>query len=847
MAAHFGSESIWVEQMTPPRMRARSGHPRRLSGVELTLGDDGEPPTEFRLFRPGINPSRNGPALFDEEAARLTMAAYEAHRRGPDGAAMDRPVMIDLEHLSVPGAALEIAGDGRAADYDARGWCNLELRAGELWAVDVRWTADGAARLRERRQRWVSPAFNYEILDDGQERVTSIHNIALTAMPATDGAHELIAARVKGQNEMKLSEFLSRWSKLSKSQKAMPAGDKLLKLLAIDMKTLQSVVKAMGGDPSGDITSLFATVRTFADELAAAVTGEPAPEPVNGEGGELMADNGAPEEDPAAAMARTDDAAEQLAMLTARDAKLTKEVDKLRAANHARDKADKIHRFRAAVADSGCDLTAGKVWQDSTVDPAELQLEPWLARMSLDEIDAMIKKHGGSPGALALSSVTPRPPQDDVMTESMPGIEISDYEVRRLHATVDKIWAREKLGQPTKRAYQVALEKLTEHKGQQYAWAKEEGNDRLMKLYGSKVSQGRCLSTVTGRLLPDAVDRLKTWGTTPAQPLDQFGPASQRAIEEFRTEYLINLAAELPDWTTDIGRSMPAGSLHTTFPLHFQTTEYEERTAQNKAASTPQSAEISVKQRDFHLAMQANLRRMLKGDFAYVQSWQQQGAQMARGRIKLRARLIKLLLESNPLWAVSEQYPAGLDGENFFSQSHKVNPFKTSLGTSSNLSDGSTPFDSDNLTAEKAEVLLVKDIDGIHLNMMADDILAPTILSEQIRLLIDVKDVILRDSASKDASAGVTNEHKDSGMGRIIAPQLDGSAGADSDWYLISRGVIATGRDPWVIAEDPMEEIREWGQDSDFYKNSGEIKVESNISLNAVLLWWQGIRKILGA
>lgn len=135
-----------------------------------------EPPTEFRIFRAGENPSTKGVVLFDADAARTVIAAWE--RWGND-------LMIDLEHQS-----LDANASSREDAPDARGWCRLEVRDGELWAVDVRWNPDGERRIRERRQRYVSPTFFYD--DDG--RVLEIVNIALCAMPATHDAQPLIAA-----------------------------------------------------------------------------------------------------------------------------------------------------------------------------------------------------------------------------------------------------------------------------------------------------------------------------------------------------------------------------------------------------------------------------------------------------------------------------------------------------------------------------------------------------------------------------------------------------------------------------------------------------------------------------
>lgn len=124
-------------------------------------------PTEFRIFAPGVNDSTNGPALFDGAAAERVMATYQRH---------GVRLMVDVEHQSL---------DGR--DGDARGWFDLEVRGGELWAVNVVWTPDGARRLREGTQRYISPAF------DSDEEMSWLINVALVSMPATLGAQPLLA------------------------------------------------------------------------------------------------------------------------------------------------------------------------------------------------------------------------------------------------------------------------------------------------------------------------------------------------------------------------------------------------------------------------------------------------------------------------------------------------------------------------------------------------------------------------------------------------------------------------------------------------------------------------------
>jgi len=142
--------------------------------TDASLSDD--PPSEFRILRAGLNATSKGDLEFDAAAAASVMAAYK--KSGVD-------MMIDLAHDSIS----EEARANRTDADDARGWFRLELRDGELWATDVRWTPDGTRRLREKTQRYISPVV---LFDDG--RITEILNVALCSMPATYNAAPLVAA-----------------------------------------------------------------------------------------------------------------------------------------------------------------------------------------------------------------------------------------------------------------------------------------------------------------------------------------------------------------------------------------------------------------------------------------------------------------------------------------------------------------------------------------------------------------------------------------------------------------------------------------------------------------------------
>lgn len=152
------------------------------SGInfEISVGADGALPTEFPIFTPGDNASTKGPAIWDQKAAESVMSFVRERGR------VD--YMIDLEHRSLDAKAVALTNDAA----DAMGWYNIELRGLELWAVNVRWTPEGAARLIAKKQRYTSPAFYW--LDEKNGRVGEMINVGLVSMPAAHDQAALVAA-----------------------------------------------------------------------------------------------------------------------------------------------------------------------------------------------------------------------------------------------------------------------------------------------------------------------------------------------------------------------------------------------------------------------------------------------------------------------------------------------------------------------------------------------------------------------------------------------------------------------------------------------------------------------------
>lgn len=169
----------------PKRMpKAKTG----ISFVRLDTGESAAPPTEFRIFRAGLNKSRKGNFLFSERSATEVMA---------DAADFEADYPIDFNHSMFGFSMGDPAENGKAA-----GWFRPEVRNGELWATNVVWSELASDKLTKREYRYISPTFNCK--EDGE--ILELLNVALTNIPALKGlsplmAHQLSLFDPKENNE----------------------------------------------------------------------------------------------------------------------------------------------------------------------------------------------------------------------------------------------------------------------------------------------------------------------------------------------------------------------------------------------------------------------------------------------------------------------------------------------------------------------------------------------------------------------------------------------------------------------------------------------------------------------
>jgi hypothetical protein len=134
-------------------------------------------PVAMRLWRAGPNPTDYGVSVFSEESAALLLE--EQARRG-------NRYSFDINHLSLD-------KDAPLENQRAVGSFAIEVRNGECWAVDCRWTRETREELAAGGWLSISPAYDART-DDGV--IVSLLNCALTGSPATHNATALAATRL---------------------------------------------------------------------------------------------------------------------------------------------------------------------------------------------------------------------------------------------------------------------------------------------------------------------------------------------------------------------------------------------------------------------------------------------------------------------------------------------------------------------------------------------------------------------------------------------------------------------------------------------------------------------------
>jgi hypothetical protein len=312
---------------------------------------------------------------------------------------------------------------------------------------------------------------------------------------------------------------------------------------------------------------------------------------------------------------------------------------------------------------------------------------------------------------------------------------------------------------------------------------------------------------------------------------------SEQAIRIFDERYLAGISAvQPPSWAEQFGDSVPLGAPRVTFPIGLMSTKYLETREVSGRFKTMMEEAFDLKVIEYDAGYEAKLLELKTNTYAY-RKWAETSSRFLMAEKRHVNRAIATMLETGTV----ETSP--WDNVAFFSAAHKANPTGDPSTTWGNYQ--ATPADCTDLSKLLAEVTAMQgqvlDENGEKLGADPDTILVPTAKYEPLRVLLAQSMVLIGNS-----TAPISNPYM-SKFNVVHVPELTDV----NDWYLIdSKLLAAQGVPAWVAAKyQPAADLglRYWDESSDFFKDSGKIKVSSHIWYGFRLVFPHAIRLVRGA
>ena len=323
---------------------------------------------------------------------------------------------------------------------------------------------------------------------------------------------------------------------------------------------------------------------------------------------------------------------------------------------------------------------------------------------------------------------------------------------------------------------------------------------------------------------------------------------SQAAIREFNERYLAAIGASQPSgWADDLGDLIPVNSPMTTFPVSQLRTLYKRTEAEGRFKTLLEKS-FDVKVEEFDDGYQARLMDLFLKIFAY-RKWQEAPSRLVLAEEQFRhSQIAALLLAGTTTTCV--------DGQNFFSTAHPANMVDSSVaGTWSNYQSTAADFTDPmtGITSLQTECVNmssgVMDENGQPLGARADTILCPLDVEEPLNNLL-AKNLILAQGTGSSANVAVgavSNPY----IGRfkvIGVKEWPLTSGTTRDSFLIDSKLIKLAS-PWMSARLTVPgslALRTYDESSDYFKDTGNIKVGSHIWYGFSLVLPHAIRRVKG-
>ncbi|AKV01663.1 hypothetical protein AKJ09_08326 [Labilithrix luteola] len=299
-------------------------------------------------------------------------------------------------------------------------------------------------------------------------------------------------------------------------------------------------------------------------------------------------------------------------------------------------------------------------------------------------------------------------------------------------------------------------------------------------------------------------------------------------MREFNERYLLAIsAAAAPSWADRF--VMGVGGPRVTFPIAMMSTKFLETKEASGRFKTMQEKSFDLRVAEFDAGYEAKFLDIKTSVFAY-RNWSQVPARFLTAQARHVCEQLAKLLEAGTTIA------SPWDDVNFFSAAHKINPSVPSSTVWSNFQATATdPTDIAKLQAESTAMRFVPDENGSKLGVEPDEIWLPT---EKFQV---VSDKLNQERLANGESNPMMGKLKPVHVPEFTDP---------NDFYLVDSKLFAKGLDPMIAADyRPADSLglRFWDESSDFFKDTGKIKVSQHIWHGFSLVFPHAIRRITGA
>lgn len=307
---------------------------------------------------------------------------------------------------------------------------------------------------------------------------------------------------------------------------------------------------------------------------------------------------------------------------------------------------------------------------------------------------------------------------------------------------------------------------------------------------------------------------------------------SEEAIRQFDERYLAAVtAAAPPGWCAPFIETV--GAPRVTYPMSLMSTRYNETKEQSSRFKSMAEQAFDLTVVEFDAGYEAALLDILTNTFA-SRNWGRAPGALADGEVKHCAKNLVLLLED-----LAQLSP--WDGLSFFNATHRSNPkevIPAVLGRANTWSNYQASPLAPTLVNIAAEMTLMRDVrdtNGDKMGIEPNEIWLPT---PKFQGTSDLLNAALINGGETNTMAGKLKP--------VHVPDLTDV----NDWYLVDTTQFAKGVQPMIAAnyrDVGSLGLRHWDESSDFFKDTGKLKMSAHIWYGFKLIFPHAIRRVVGA